>query len=147
MEFHEKLRIVAGILCLIASLLRVFLFFFDLPGAVVYSAIFVPWGEAMHIVEAAVWVLFAFLFAIAASGFAVLVYFVLGIMVIAGRRLNVVVIGCNIITGISIALSIRAMVLYAAIGEINIFLTILMIVYIVIFSFCLFSYIRIRKEG
>jgi hypothetical protein len=42
MEFHEKLRVVAGILCLVVAALRVVQFFFDLGGAIVYSALFVP---------------------------------------------------------------------------------------------------------
>ncbi len=146
MEFHEKLRIVAGILCFIVSLLRVVQFFYDLSGAIVYSAFFIPWGEAVGLLEGLAIVLFAFIFSIAATGFAVLVYLGLGIMVIAGRRLNVVTIGCNIITAISIILSIRALAIYAFVGEIGIFTTILLIMYIVIFTICLISYIKIRKE-
>ncbi|MFX1302261.1 MAG: hypothetical protein ACFE9X_02765 [Promethearchaeota archaeon] len=146
MEFHEKLRIVAGILCLIVSLLRVVQFFYDLGGAIVYSAIFIPWGEVVNIFEGLAIVLFAFIFSVAATGFAVLVYLGLGIMVIAGRRLNVVTIGCNIITAISIILSIRALAIYAAFEEIGILTTILLILYIIIFTICLISYIKIRKE-
>ena len=51
MEFHEKLRIVAGISCVVVAILRVVQFFIDMPGAVVYSAIFVPWGEAVNFIE------------------------------------------------------------------------------------------------
>jgi hypothetical protein len=67
-------------------------------------------------------------------------------MVIAGRRLNVVTIGCNIITAISIILSIRALAIYGLLGEFNIFIIFFLIIYLIIFVICLVSYIRIRKE-
>lgn len=146
MEFHEKLRIIAGILCIFVAIMRVVQFFFDLPGAVVYSAIFVPWGESVGFIEGLAVVLIAFLFSIVATGFAFLVYIILGVLVIAGRRLNAVTIGCNIISAISIVLSIRATAIYASLGEFGIFTTIFLILYIIIFSICLFSYIKIRKE-
>ncbi|MFX1503377.1 MAG: hypothetical protein ACFFDH_20610 [Promethearchaeota archaeon] len=146
MEFHEKLRIVAGILCLVVAVLRVVQFFFDTGGAVVYSAFFVPWGEAVDIVEGLAIVLVAFMFTIVATGFATLVYLILGAVVIAGRRLNVFIIGCNIITAISIILSFRALAIYGSLGEFNILATFLLIIYLVIFTICLISYIKIRKE-
>ena len=147
MELHEKLRITAGILCIVVAVLRVVLFFFDLGGAVVYSAIFIDWNETVDIIEGLAAVFMALIFTILATGFAFLVYLILGGMVIAARRLTIVTIGCNLITGISIVLSIRAIAIFASQDEISIFLIILLIIYIAIFSMCLISYIRIRKEG
>jgi hypothetical protein len=147
MEFHEKLRIIAGILCMFTALFRVIIFFVSIDGAVVYSAFFLDWEEAVGLVEGLAVVLVAFLFTILETGFAFLVYLILGAMVIAGRRLNVVIIICNIITGISIILAIRAIAVYSSLNEINLFLIILLIDYIVIFTVCLISYIRFRKEG
>ena len=146
MEFHEKLRIVAGILCLFVAVMRIIQFFFDLNGAVVYSAFFVPWGEAVTFIESIALAVLALIFAFVGTGFAVLVYLILGAMVILGRRLNIVVIGCNIITAISIILSVRAVAIYGSQGLFNIFTTFFLIIYIVIFSICLVSYIKIRKE-
>jgi hypothetical protein len=146
MEFHEKLRVVAGIACIFVAILRIVQFFFDMPGAVVYSAFFLPWAESVGLIEGLAIVLIAFLFTIVATGFAFLVYLILGAMVIAGRRLNIVTIGCNIITGISIILSIRALAIYASLGEVGVFTTIFFIIYIIIFAICLFSYIKIRKK-
>jgi hypothetical protein len=146
MEFHEKLRIVAGILCLVVAALRVVQFFFDLGGAIVYSALFVPWGQYVDLIEGIGIALAALVFTFLATGFAVLVYLILGAMVIAGRRLNVVTIGCNIITAISIILSIRALAIYGLLGEFNIFIIFFLIIYLIIFAICLVSYIRIRKE-
>jgi len=68
-------------------------------------------------------------------------------MVIAARRLNVVIILCNIITGVSIILGIRAIAVYASQNETNPFLIILLIDYVVIFAACMISYIKFRKEG
>ncbi|MFW9879927.1 MAG: hypothetical protein ACFFG0_43190, partial [Candidatus Thorarchaeota archaeon] len=85
-------------------------------------------------------------FTFLATGFAVLVYLILGAMVIGGRRLNVVTIICNIITAISIILSIRALAIYIDYGTISLFAIFLFILYIIIFAICLFSYIKIRKE-
>ena len=147
MEFYEKLRITAGILCILVAVLRVVLFFFDIGGAIVYSAIFIDWNEYVNIIEGLVTALLAFLFTILATGFAFFVYLIVGIMTIAGRRLNVITIGCNIITGISIILSVRAIIIYTDLYGASILLTILMIIYIAIFSICLISYIRFRKEG
>lgn len=146
LEFHEKLRVVAGVLCLAVAVLRVAQFFFDTGGAVVYSAFFVPWGEVVNIFEGLAIVLVAFVFTFLATGFAFFVYLILGVMVIAGRRLKVVVIGCNIISAISIILSIRALSIYGILGEFNIYAIFFLIIYVVIFSICLISYIRIRKE-
>jgi len=147
MELHEKLRITAGILCIVVAILRVVLFFFDLGGAVVYSAIFIDYNEYVSIIEGLVKALLAFLFTILATGFAFLVYLILGGITIAGRRLNVITIVCNIITGISIILSIRAIIIYTDLFGTSILLIILLIIYIAIFSMCLISYIRFRKEG
>ncbi|MFX1420627.1 MAG: hypothetical protein ACFE9N_17150 [Promethearchaeota archaeon] len=147
MEFHEKLRVIAGILCIFIAFLRVVQFFFDPTGAVVYSAIFVPWGESVGFIEGIAVALMAFIFSILATGFAFLVYIILGALVIAGRRLKFVTIVCNIITAISIILSIRAIAIYASLGQVNIFTIFFLIIYIVIFSICLLSYIKIRKEG
>lgn len=146
MEFYEKLRIVAGVLCLLVAILRIVQFFFDLGGAVVYSAIFVPWGEYVTLIEGIGIAIVALVFTFVATGFAVLVYLILGAMVIGGRRLNVVTIGCNIITAISIILSIRALSIYGMLGEFNLFAMFFLIIYIIIFAICLVSYIRIRKE-
>ena len=147
MELHEKLRITAGILCIVVAILRVVLFFFDLGGAVVYSAIFIDYNEYVSIIEGLVKALLAFLFTILATGFAFLVYLILGGLTIAGRRLNVITIVCNIFTGISIILSIRAIIIYTDLYGTSILLIILLIIYIAIFSMCLISYIRFRKEG
>ena len=147
MELHEKLRITAGILCIVVAILRVVLFFFDLGGAVVYSAIFIDWNEYVNIIEGLVKALLAFLFTILAAGCAFLVYLILGGLTIARRRLNVITIVCNIITGISIILSIRAIIIYTDLFGTSILLIILLIIYIAIFSMCLISYIRFRKEG
>lgn len=146
MKFHEKLRIIAGILCILIAIMRAVQFFIDLPGAVVYSAIFVPWNESVGFIEGLAVVLAAFLFTILATGFAILVYAILGTLVIVGRRVNAVTIICNIITAISIALSIRAVAIYGSLGQINIFTIIFLVLYLVIFLICLFSYIKIRKE-
>ena len=147
MEFYEKLRTTAGVLCIVVALLRVVLFFFDLGGAIVYSAIFIDWNEYVNIIEGIVEALLALLFTFLATGFASIVYLILGILTIAGRRLNVITIGCNIITGISIVLSVRAIIIYADLYGASILLIILLIIYIAIFSMCLISYIRFRKEG
>lgn len=146
MEFHEKLRVVAGVLCLLVAGLRIVQFFFDLGGAAVYSAFFVPWGESVNIIQGLGIAILALVFTFVATGFAVLVYLILGVMVIAGRRLNIVTIGCNIITAISIILSIRALSIYGMLGAVNAFAIFFLILYIIIFSICLVSYIRIRKE-
>ena len=146
MEFHEKLRVVAGVLCLLVAGLRVIQFFFDLGGAIVYSALFVPWGEYVNIIQGIGIAIIALAFTFVATGIAVLVYLILGVMVIGGRRLNVVTIGCNIITAISIILSIRALSIYGMLGEFNPFAIFFLIIYIIIFAICLVSYIRIRKE-
>ncbi|MFX1344664.1 MAG: hypothetical protein ACFFAI_06130 [Promethearchaeota archaeon] len=147
MEFYEKLRITAGVLCILVAVLRVALFFFDIGGAVVYSAIFIDWNEYVNIIEGLVEALLAFIFTFLATGFAFLVYLVLGIMTILGRRLNFIIIGCNIITAISIILSIRAIIIYADLYGASLLLIVLFIIYIAIFSMCLVSYIRFRKEG
>jgi len=145
MELHEKLRVVAGIFCIFVAFLRLFQLFTDTGGAVVYSAFFLPWGEAVNIFEGLVYVLVAFIFTLLATGFAFFVYLILGIMVIAGRKLNITTLGCNIITAISIILSIRAIILIGSLGEFSLLITILFIFYLFIFSICLVSYIRIRK--
>jgi len=147
MELREKLRIIAGILCILVAVLRVIQFFFDLTGAFVYSAIIIDWGQSVTLAEAIGEALLGLILTVGGTGLAFLTYLIMGGMVIAGRRLNFITLGCNIISAISIILCIRAIYIYAIFGLFNILLTIFLIIYIAIFSICIVSYIKIRKEG
>jgi len=149
MEFFEKLRITAGILCIVVAILRIVLFFVDGAAAVAYSAFFIDWNEAIGLIEGIAMAIMAFLFTIAETGFAFIVYIILGAMLIGARKLTFVSIGCNIITGIGIILCVRAIAIFAdpSINQINMFLILLLILYLTIFSTCLISYIKFRKEG
>jgi hypothetical protein len=129
------------------AIMRVIQFFFDISGAVVYSAFFVPWGESAGFIEGLAIAIVAFIFSIFGTGLAFLVYTILGALVILGRRVSAVTVFCNIITTISILLSIRAMAIYGSLGQINILLTLFLIIYLLIFSLCLVSYIKIKKKG
>lgn len=147
MELREKLRIVAGILCILVAVLRVLQFFFDLNGAFVYSAINIPWGEYVTFVEAIGETIIGIVLTIGGTGIAFFIYLISGGIIIAGRKLKIITLGCNIISAISIILCIRAIYIYAIFGLFNILLTIFLIIYIAIFSICVVSYIKIRKEG
>ena len=149
MEFFEKLRVTAGILCIAVAILRIVLFFVDGAAAVAYSAFFIDWNEAIGLIEGFAMVIMAFLFTIAETFIAVIIYIILGALLIGARKVTFISISCNIITAISIILSIRAIAIFAdpSINQINIFLIILLIIYLTIFSTCLISYIRFRKEG
>ncbi|UCC18255.1 MAG: hypothetical protein JSV62_09055 [Promethearchaeota archaeon] len=147
MELSVKLRIIAGILCLLIAVLRVVQFFFDLNGAFVYSAINIPWGEYVSFVEAIGGAIIGIVLTIGGTGLAFFAYLISGVVIIAGRKLTLITLGCNIISDISIILCIRAIYIYTIFGLFNILLTIFLIIYIAIFSICIVSYIKIRKEG
>jgi hypothetical protein len=146
MNINKTLRIIAGCLCLCVALLRVLFIIFDLGGAMVYSFLFLDPAELVSIFEALIIVIFALLFAIFATIVSVIVYTVLGILQIALRKYKTPTIICTVFSSISIGLSIRAIILLATINAFDIFITILVILYIVILSLCIVSYIRFRKE-
>ncbi|MBY8990779.1 MAG: hypothetical protein KGD58_08505 [Candidatus Lokiarchaeota archaeon] len=147
MEFHEKLRITAGILCFIVAILRIVLFFIELGSATIYSFLFINPNETVNIFEGLLIVIFAVILTILVTIFAVVSYVVLGILQITLRTSKTPSIFCNILTGIGILLSIRVFVLLASLNEFSILLTILAIFYITIFSLCIVSYVKLRKEG
>jgi hypothetical protein len=147
MEFHEKLRITAGILCITVAILRIVLFFSDLGSATIYSFLFIDPNETVSIFEGILIVIFAVILTIAVTVFAVVSYVVLGILQITLRSSKTPSIICNVLTGLGILLSIRVFFLLASLNEFSILLTILAIFYITIFSLCTVSYVKFRKEG
>ena len=147
MEFHEKLRVTAGILCIVVAILRIMLFFIELGSATIYSFLFIDPNETVNIFEGLLIVIFAVILTIFVTIFAVVSYVILGILQITLRSSNTPSIICNILTGIGILLSIRVFVLLASLNEFSILLTILAIFYITIFSLCIVSYIKFRKKG
>ncbi len=147
MEINKILRVVAGSLCILVAILRIVTFFLDLNATVIYSAFIIDLDEAVSLFEGIAIVIFALLMTIIGTVIAVIIYVVLGILQIALRKLKTVSIICNVFTAISIILSIRAIALIASVGEFSILLTILMTLYIIIFSLCIVSYMKFRKEG
>ncbi|MFX1375629.1 MAG: hypothetical protein ACFFA0_07440 [Promethearchaeota archaeon] len=146
MKINEIFRLTAGILCISVAILRVVLFFFNLSAAAVYSFPFIGLGEIDNIFEGIVLAFLFFFATIIITGIAVVIYVVLGILQIVLRKYKTPSIICNIITGISILFSIRVFIVFAIIDESSILLTILAIIYITIFSLCIISYIKFRKE-
>jgi len=146
MKFHEILRIVTGILCIIVAILRIVLFFFEFGAAAIYSFLFINPNETVNILEGILIVIFAAILTILVTIFAVVAYVVLGILQIVIRDNKTPSILCNILSGIGILFSIRVFVLLASINESSILLTILAIFYTTIFSLCIISYIKFRKE-
>ncbi|MFX0037801.1 MAG: hypothetical protein ACFFCY_00180 [Promethearchaeota archaeon] len=146
MNINKTLRIIAGCLCICVALLRVFFFIFDLGGAMVYSFLLLDPSELVSIFEMLIIVIFAVLFTIFATIIAVIIYTVLGILQIALRKYKTPTILCTIFSSISIILSIRAVILLASIGAFDIFIIILMVLYIVILCLCIVSYIKFRKQ-
>ena len=147
MEINKILRIVAGSLCILVAILRIVTFFFDLGSTVIYSAFIIDPNEAVSLFEGIAIVIFAVLMTILGTVIAVIIYVVLGILQIVLRKVKTISIICNVFTAISIILSIRAIVILAGIGEFSILLTVLMTLYIIIFSLCIVSYMKFRKEG
>lgn len=147
MEINKILRIVAGSLCILVAILRIVTFFLDINATVIYSAFIIDLDEAVSLFEGIAIVIFALLMTIIGTVIAVIIYVVLGILQIVLRKLKTISIICNVFTAISIILSIRAIAFLASAGEFSILLTILMTLYIIIFSLCIVSYIKFRKEG
>jgi hypothetical protein len=146
MEINKILRIIAGSICIVAAITRILFVIFDLGGAMVYSFLFLDPNELVNIFEAILIVLFGFFLTILATIVAVSVYTALGILQIALKKYKTPTIICTVFSSISIVLSIRAVILLAIINEIDIFIISLMIMYIVILSLCIVSYIRFRKQ-
>ncbi|MDX1799268.1 MAG: hypothetical protein R3255_11515 [Candidatus Lokiarchaeia archaeon] len=146
MEINKILRIITGSICILVAITRIFFIIFDLGGAMVYSFLFLDPNELVNIFEAILIVIFGFILTIFATIVAVGVYTVLGILQIALRKYKTPTIICTVFSSISIALSIRAVFLIATINEIDIFITVLMIMYIVILFLCIISYIKFRKQ-
>ena len=146
MEFNDKLRIVAGSLCIVVAILRIILFFFEFGAATIYSFLFINPNQTVNIFEGLLIVIFAVILTILVTIFAVVAYVVLGILQIVIRENKTPSILCNILSGIGILFSIRVFVLLASINESSILLTILAIFYTTIFSLCIISYIKFRKE-
>jgi len=147
MEINKILRVVAGSLCILVAILRIVIFFLDINATVIYSAFIIDLDEAVSLFEGIAIVIFALLMTIIGTVIAVIIYVVLGILQIALRKFKTVSIICNVFTTISIILSIRAIALLASVGEFSILLTVLMTLYIIIFSLCIVSYMKFRKEG
>ncbi|MBA7614618.1 hypothetical protein ES703_21886 [subsurface metagenome] len=110
-------------------------------------AFIIDLDEAVSLFEGIAIVIFALLMTIIGTVIAVIIYVVLGILQIALRKFKTVSIICNVFTAISIILSIRAIALFASAGEFSVLLTVLMTLYIIIFSLCIVSYMKFRKEG
>lgn len=147
MEINKILRIVAGSLCILVAILRIVTFFFDFKTTVIYSAFIIDLDEAVTLFEGIAIAIFAVLMTIIGTVIAVIIYVVLGILQIVLRKIKTISIICNVFTAISIILSIRAIAFLASAGEFSILLTVLMTLYIIIFSLCIVSYIKFRKEG
>jgi hypothetical protein len=147
MEINKTLRLVAGSLCVIVAITRIFFIIFDLGGAMVYSFLFLDPSELLSIFEAVLIVFFGFIITILATFIAVAVYVVLGILQITLRKYKTPTIICTVFSSISIVLSIRAVILLATINEIDFFITFLMIMYIAVLSLCIVSYIKFRKQA
>ncbi|MFX1389588.1 MAG: hypothetical protein ACFE9Z_05930 [Promethearchaeota archaeon] len=146
MNVNKTIRIITGILCLCIAVLRIFFFFFDLGGATIYSFLFLDPTELVSIFEAIIIVIFAVLFTIFGTIIAVIVYTVLGILQIALRKYKTPTIICTVFSSISIVLSIRAIILIASINEFDLFITVLLIIYSVVLSLCIISFIKFRKQ-
>ncbi len=146
MNINKTLRIVAGCLCISVAIIRVFFFILDLGGAIIYSFLFLDPAELVSIFEMLIIVFFGVIFTIFATIIAVGVYVVLGILQITLRKYKTPTMICTVFSSISIILSIRAVVLLASIGAFDLFITILMVMYITILCLCVISYIRFRKQ-
>ncbi len=146
MKINETVRIIAGSLCILVAIIRILFIFFDLGGAMIYSFLLLDPNQVVNIFEALIIIIFALFMSIIATIFSVIVYTVLGILQIALRKQKTPSIICTVFSSISIVLSIRATILLASINEFDIFITILMIMYIVILSLCIVSYIKFRKQ-
>lgn len=146
MDPNKFVRIIAGSLCLIVAILRVVFFFFDLNGAIVYSAIFINFNEAVNIIEGLIMILVAVVMTIVETIFAVIIFIVLGILQIVLKKFKTVTIICNVFITISLMFTIRAIAIFASVDEFSIILATLLTFYIIIFSLCLVSYVKFRKE-
>jgi hypothetical protein len=129
------------------AVLRIILFFLDLSGAIIYSTIFLDPNEMVGLIEGILMVFLAFIFTSIATIVAVGIYIALGVLQIVLRRFKTVSILCNVITAISIVFCVRAIFIYVSINLFHILLISLLVLYIIIFSICIASYIRVRKEG
>ena len=143
---NKFLRIIAGSLCLIVAILRVIFFFSDTPGAIIYSAIFINFNEAVNIIEGLILVIMAVVMTIVETIIAVIIFIVLGILQIVLRKFKTVTIICNVFIAISLMFAIRAITIYASVDEFSIILATLLTLYIIIFSLCIASYSKFRKE-
>jgi len=143
---NRLLRIVAGSLCLICAILRIVFFFFNTGGAIIYSAIFINFNQAVNIIEGILIILFAVIITIVVTIIAVIIFIVLGILQIALSKFKTVSIICNVFITISLMFVIRAIAIFALLDEFSIILAILLSFYITIFSLCMASYSKFRKE-
>ncbi|MFX1385608.1 MAG: hypothetical protein ACFE9M_00190 [Promethearchaeota archaeon] len=146
MDINKTIRIITGSLCILVAIIRVFFFFFDLGGAMIYSFLFLDPNQLVNIFEAIIIVVFGLFLTIFATIFAVIVYTVLGILQIALRKYKTPSIICTVFSSISIVLSIRAIILISSINEFDLLITILMILYILVLSLCIVSFIKFRKQ-
>ncbi|MFX1308444.1 MAG: hypothetical protein ACFE8C_01985 [Promethearchaeota archaeon] len=145
MDINKTIRIITGSLCILVAIIRVFFFFFDLGGAMIYSFLFLDPNQLVNIFEAIIIVVFGLFLTIFATIFAVIVYTVLGILQIALKKYKTPSIICTVFSSISIVLSIRAIILISSINEFDLLITMLMILYILVLSLCIVSYIKFRK--
>ncbi|MFX1366401.1 MAG: hypothetical protein ACFFCE_01895 [Promethearchaeota archaeon] len=146
MDPNRIVRIIAGSLCLIIAILRIVFFFFDLNGAIVYSAIFIDFNEAVNLIEGLLMLIFAFIMTIILTIIAVIIHVVLGILQIALSKFKTATIICNFFITLNILLSIRAIMIYASVDEFSILLATLFTFYIILFSLCIVSYWKFIKK-
>ncbi|MFX0006810.1 MAG: hypothetical protein ACFFA7_03205 [Promethearchaeota archaeon] len=146
MEINKILRIIAGSICIIVAITRILFVFLDLGGAMVYSFFFLDPNEVGNIFGLLIVAIFGIIFTIIDTIIAVGVYTVLGILQITLRKYKTPTIICTVFSSISIILSVRAIILLATISVFDIFTTLLMVMYIVILSLCIISYIKFRKQ-
>ncbi|MFX1391786.1 MAG: hypothetical protein ACFE9Z_17110 [Promethearchaeota archaeon] len=146
MDPNKILRIIAGSLCLIVAILRIVFFFFDLNGAIVYSAIIINTHQAVNIIEGLILVIIAVVMTIVETIIAVIIFIVLGILQIVLRKFKTATIICNVFITISLMFAMRAIAIYASVNEFSIILTALLTLYIIIFSLCIASYSKFTKK-
>ncbi|MEJ2250292.1 MAG: hypothetical protein P8Y70_15030 [Candidatus Lokiarchaeota archaeon] len=146
MKSNEILKVLSGFLCLLIVILKVVQFQTDFTATLIYYNIFLNLETIDSIIAGLLAVIFYSLFAIIGFIGGCIIYISLGIILIVGRKARFIAIVANIISGISIAMSIRVLILYSLLFEFSMLTPILLILYILLFILCIISYIKRNRE-
>ena len=145
MENYKKLKVLAGLLFILLSIITIALLLFEFKGLIISYALLIDWGEPTNWAEA---IGLAAVVIILAFGLAILsipAYFFMGLLVLAFKKSTFISILSILSAAISMILVIRSIGIFLFYGEFSAFLPLLLMIHSAILALCLYSFMLLKR--